>query len=612
MHKRYSIKIAGASGQGVNVLGEVLSRAFKKAGYGTFGYREYPSLIKGGHATFQVDVSEDYINSPSKYTDLLVVLNRQSTNWHLDELKEGAIVLHDIDNPRIFNEEAKIFKEKRIQLIYIPSLGMIKDVSSNELHGNMATMGVVWNLLNLDKSILEESIRSQFKNKPEVIEKNIQCLAIGYEFADFRAPAFKTKITRWRDEDLITNGEKAELHLNLKPEATFDLVPDANFSESITLNGNLALSLGSINAGVRIYYSYPMTPSSSILSYLADMAAKTGMIVKQVEDEITAAAMAIGSNFMGTRALTGTSGGGFDLMTEHLSLAGMIEVPLVVILGQRPGPATGMPTWTAQADLMLAVFSGHGEFARVVIAPSDIEDYFYSIQEAFNISEKYQVPVIVLTDKFMAESTASVNNLDSTLIPVERYLVGDGDLEKLVSKDRYEITESGVSKRWLPGQNAADFNSNSDEHTEEGNVTEDALEAGVMIAKRLRKLETIQSELPVDQILSNNPDQIVYECNIVSWGSTGAVVKDAMHVLESHGIKVSLLNLKHLWPLSPVVLSEFLMRDNTILIEGNHNGQLAQLIKMQTGLDVASKLLKWNGRPFFVEDIADLILSFVK
>ncbi len=181
-----------------------------------------------------------------------------------------------------------------------------------------------------------------------------------------------------------------------------------------------------------------------------------------------------------------------------------------------------------------------------------------------------------------------------------------------MSKDRYQITESRVSKRWLPGQKTADFNSNSDEHTEEGNVTEDALEAGDMIAKRLRKLVTIQNELPVDQIVSNNPNQTECEINIISWGSTGAVIKDAMFVLEKEGIKINLLNLKHLWPLNPIVLKEFLVRDNIILIEGNHNGQLGQLIRMQTGIDVSSKLLKWNGRPFFLEDIADLILSFLK
>ncbi len=606
MYKRFVVKIVGASGQGVNVLGGILSRAFKRSGFGIFGYREYPSLIKGGHATFQIDISETYINSSSEKTDVLIVLNKQSTKWHLEEMRENSIIIHDIDNPRIFKTEAEIIKSKNIKLVYFPALDLVGGIGGNELHGNIATIGALWNALGLSLEVLTESIKTEFKDKPQVIEKNLQCLELGFKYSSYDIPAFKAKITRWNAEDLVSNDEKSILHFNgsdLSELVTFNLQPKSEFEKSLIINGNLALSLGAINSGVRIYYSYPMTPASSILTYLAEMADETGMIVKQVEDEITASAMAIGSNFMGTRSLTGTSGGGFDLMTEHLSLAGMIEVPFVVVLGQRPGPATGMPTWTAQGDLMLSIFSGHGEFPRVVLAPATIEDCFYSIQEAFNIAEKYQIPVIVLTDKFLAESTTSVNEFDKNRIPIVRNLVDEKDLEKLESKDRYRITENGVSLRWLPGQKAADFNSNSDEHTEEGNVTEDAEESERMIEKRIKKLQTIHDELPVDQIVSNNSENPAMEINILSWGSTGSVVRDTFELFKESNIKVNLLNLTYLWPLNRSVLQQFVNQQNVVLIEGNNSGQLGHLVRMTTGVDTPFKVLKWNGRPFTPEEI---------
>lgn len=614
MNKRFVVKIAGASGQGLNVIGDILSKAFKRAGFGVYAYREYPSLIKGGHATYQIDVSETLINASCNAVDLLLVLNKQSTRWHLDDLKQGAIVIHNIDNPRIAKTEYEIIKQKEIKLLYIPATDIVKEVGGNELHANMTFAGVIWQLTGLAPN-LEDIIAKTFEKKPEIVEKNIQCLNLGLAYNDFsRLPSFKSRITRYDTNDLISEQEKSELHSTTPVSNLFTLNADESkeYKDNLLVSGNTALSIGAIHSGVRIYYSYPMTPSSSILTYLAEKSNLTGMIVKQVEDEITAAAMSIGSNFMGTRALTGTSGGGFDLMTEHLSLAGMIEVPFVVILGQRPGPATGMPTWTAQSDLMLSIFSGHGEFSRVVIAPKNIEDCFYSIQEGFNIAEQYQVPVIILTDKLIAESMSSITQFDYERIPISRNLITDPrELSLLESSDRYKITKSGVSHRWLPGSLAEDYNSNSDEHTEEGNITEESIESSEMIAKRLRKEQTLLNNLPEEHIVSNNVQRKrtkkssneLDEINILSWGSTGGVVEDAMKVFEERSIRVNSLNLKYLWPFRKEVVNAFLHSKNLVLVEGNHNAQLGSLIKMKTGIDIEDKILKWDGRPFFVEEI---------
>ncbi|MFS8130566.1 MAG: 2-oxoacid:acceptor oxidoreductase subunit alpha, partial [Candidatus Dojkabacteria bacterium] len=400
-----------------------------------------------------------------------------------------------------------------------------------------------------------------------------------------------------------------------------------NTSHHLIMSGNESATLGTINAGARVYYSYPMTPTSAIMEHLADYAHQTGMIVKQAEDEITASAMAIGSMHMGTRALTGTSGGGFDLMTEHVSLAGMIEVPFVCILGQRPGPATGMPTWTTQGDLMLAINAGHGEFPRCVMAVKDAEDTYYKIQEAFNIAEKFQIPVVVLTDKYIAESSFQIDKLDEGKVPILRgnLVVDQKELDELKSTDRYKLVESGISKRWLPGSKAEGYNAQSDEHDEEGNLTEEAIPAEQMMEKRLNKMKTLIKDLPEPEIFSNRHNLTLHLgqkpevktntkiINLIGWGSTYCVVKDVMKEYLKDDVTVNYFHLEYLWPLKTEKLTKFLKENpNTILIECNHTGQLGKLIRMETGIEIKNKILKWDGRPFFLEELKEKIDSFTK
>lgn len=627
---RLTIKIAGQSGQGVNVLGEILTKAFKRAGLYTFGYREYPSLIKGGHASYQIDIGSSQILAPSRNLNMLFVLNRQSTVWHEMEFapERPSVIFHDIPNPRLNDKELNALKQANTNMIYVPALRLAQEVGGNDLTSNLVSLGTIWRVLGLDKEILIDVIRAKFASKPKIVELDVACALKGFEYVNFEMPPFTKRVVKPGE---VENEDKAKIHTEQTSESLEKIKTIAeellkgkrNTSENLIMTGNETSTLGAINAGVRIYYSYPMTPTSAIMEHLADFAHQTKMIVKQAEDEITAAAMAIGSMHMGTRALTGTSGGGFDLMTEHVSLSGMIEVPFVVILGQRPGPATGMPTWTTQGDLLLAVNAGHGEFPRCVLAVKDAEDSFYKIQEAFNIAEKYQIPVVVLTDKYIAESAFQIEKLDDEKIKIDRgiLITDENELAQLESTDRYKFSEDGISKRWLPGSKAADYNAQSDEHDEEGNLTEEAEPAMKMIAKRMSKFTTLSEHLPEPEVYSNRSKlNVVLETikkgptktiNLIGWGSTFCIVKDVMKKYLEEDITVNYLHVEYLWPLKTETIEKFLTEnENTILIECNSQGQLGKLIKMETGKDIKNKILKWDGRPFFVEELIEKINAF--
>ncbi len=290
-----------------------------------------------------------------------------SVHKYLPTVSENGVIFHNIPRLMLTPEEERLITERNLHLHYFDTVAMIKQVGGTSVMENVLISGAVWRLLKLPPEILLDQLKVLLVKKPELIELNIKCFNAGYEsdLADLPGVALpQPKVNKeWED--------------------------------SMVISGNQAVALGAISAGVRAYYGYPMTPSSAILVYLAENYKQTKMLVKQVEDEITAAQMTLGSMFMGTRALTATSGGGFDLMTETVSLAAMTETPFVCVIGQRPGPATGMPTWTAQGDLNLAIYSGHGEFPRCVISASDIESAYTSIQVAFNIAEKFQIPVLL-------------------------------------------------------------------------------------------------------------------------------------------------------------------------------------------------------------------------
>lgn len=572
---RYTIRFTGESGQGLNSMGEMLAQSLKESGFFTFGYREFPSLIKGGYAFHQVDTSDQPLASPSAQCDIMICLSRRSLHHYLGSIRHDGLILYDFAKLKLTDDEQQMVADKQISLVEVPAKKIALESGGKAIMSNTVLLGIIWQMLKLDTNHLIAVMKRVFADKPEIIEPNISCLNAGhtYQVEDATCP-------------------------------TFAFTPQGREQDAV-LTGNYALALGAISAGVRAYFAYPMSPSSSILTYLAATYHQTGMFVKQIEDEIAVANMTVGAMHMGTRALCATSGGGFDLMTETVSLAAITETPFVCIVAQRPGPATGLPTWTAASDLNLVMYAGHGEYTRLVVAASHPEDCYTLIQEAFNLAEEFQIPVIVLSEKQIAESLFQVEKFADPL-PIERHVVPEDQLPELQPKDRYALTDSGISPRWFPGTSPATFNANSDEHLEDGSLTEDAAPAQAMYDKRLRKEQALLKKLPEPQIFGPNQAALSF----IGWGSLKNTVLDALTLWNQQHPKkqINYLHVSYLYPLKTETIISFLKTaQRPVLIEQNATAQLGQLIRQKTGQEISDQLLKYDGRPFYIEDIVEYL-----
>lgn len=569
--KRTSIKIVGESGMGPSSMGRIVTRVLKQMGFYVYSDREYPSLIKGGHASVQIDFAKEPLHSLKHKVDLIIALDISGMMAYMDRLKTKGLMVHAYDRYEKIRGLADKVQQYDIDLRYYPALPIVRQLGGRDVMVNTVMMGLLWRILGLDLKLLKKAIEKQLGKKPDLLPLNYQCVDKGYS------------AEQWQEV----------------PDLKVDL-PQGEAPDTLMLDGNTAVALGAVRAGVRAHYQYPMSPSSSILMHLANWAKDTKMLVKQAEDEITAAQMAYGSMLMGTRALTATSGGGFDLMSETVSLVGITEVPWVCVLCQRPGPGTGLPTWTNQGDLNLAMHAGHGEYARLVLAGSDPTSCYELIQQAYNYAETFQIPVIMLSEKVICEAQAMVPPFKMD-IPIERGLVtGEAELAGLKSTDRYKITESGVSKRWIPGSAPVGYYSNGDEHREDGTLTEAADEASAMYAKRIYKQNALKAALP-DPVLHGDENA---EISVVGWGSTKGVMLDAIKALAEQGTLVNYLHYDYLWPLKTEKFEKLHQQSKkVILLEGNYGGQFGHLLECETGLKFADKFLKYDGRPFYLEEV---------
>ncbi|NOS67839.1 MAG: 2-oxoacid:acceptor oxidoreductase subunit alpha [Candidatus Peribacteraceae bacterium] len=581
---RISIKITGAQGQGVNSVGEICAKGLKRAGYCVFGYREYMSLIKGGHSSYQLDVSHEKIESSETKVNVLVTFNHHGLETNADDVKDGGIIIHQTPQWKFAAKDDVALNKRKITVLYLPTEDILKKLKAKPILGNVLITSVVWSLLGRSADGLKELVREQFGHKgEELVQMNFGAIDAGFAF---------TKSVVSGDD-----GVSADVRLS---------DPDPQWENHMLLTGSVAMGLGLIHGGCRFYAGYPMTPASPLLTFIAETQNKTGMVVKQAEDEITAAQMMSGAMYMGTRAATGTSGGGFDLMTETLSLDGIIENPSVFVLAQRPGPATGLPTWTAQGDLLLAIGSAHGEFARCVLSVSDAQDCFDLMPEAFNLAEEFQTPVIVMTDKHTAEALFTQPPYDQSKATIRRgNLVTDAkQLKKLKSTDRYDpAAKDGISARWLPGTEAATYCAQGDEHDSAGNVNETAANAKAQMEKRMKKMEALKKMLPEPELIgSQNPETL-----IVGWGSNKGVILDAIKDQKNIGY----LHYTYLWPMKTEKLEKLMQKaKKTILVECNHHGQLGMVIKMASGIDIKEKILKYDGRPFFYDELLSRITNY--
>lgn len=563
MSNRYSIKLGGESGQGINTLGLLLSKSLKSAGYDIFAYREYPSLIKGGVASYQIDISSGPINSSSKFCNLLAILDPDSIQEYINTLNSNGVLIYD-DKIEFTEEQKSIIQNKNISTIYIDTQTIATQAGGNPIMANTVMISFIWKLLGLSQQSLENIVKEIFIEKgEEIVEKNIKCISVGFN---------------------------SEVYNEQYNQSSYIPEPKDQNKDNKILTGNDALALGAIACGVRAYYGYPMTPATSIFKYLGNTYKHTGMLIKQAESEITAVQMVMGSMATGTRAFTATSGGGFDLMQETISCAGISEVPLVIVLAQRIGAGTGVPTWTGTSDIQTAVKAGHGEFPKAVLSVSDIPSAFVLIQKAFNIAEKFQMPVIVLTEKQIAESLFSVISLPEPL-GIQRGIEGEGK--------RYEITDNGISPRWIPTDSKSPYLNTSDEHDEYGTSTEVSKEILTMSQKRMRKLETLKREIPEPTLYGN----ITANTVLVGSGSTKNAVLDAI----TDGKDIAYLHYEYIYPLKTELLMNLVSQNKRlVLVENNQTGELGKIITETCGYQFKEAILKADGRPIFLEDILDI------
>ncbi len=546
-----NIVIAGEAGQGIVTIGDLLSNLLVRLGYSIVVDQSYQSRIRGGHNSFSIRVSSEPITAPCETIDLLVALNAESCSMHNRDMAANASIISD-----------DAFGDACGGVLRVP----YKKLASGRFV-NTAALAVAAAVLGLPRDAVNDIVAEQFEKKPDLATQN--AVALKNAFA-------------WFDEN------HSAMHV---------LPPARDKGKKIILNGNEAIGLGAISAGLKFLSFYPMTPATSIALTVIKHAEQTGVVVEQAEDEIAAVNMAIGAAFAGGTSMVSTSGGGFALMVEGISLAAMTEVPLVCVVSQRPGPATGLPTRTEQADLMFVLFSGHGEFPRAVFSPGSIEDCFHLTRQAFDVANASQGPVFLLTDQFLADSYRDVVPFSGKdLIPVDARVLSDAGPNYL----RYKLTPDGISPRALPGMGDSLVVSDSDEHTEDGHLTEDLSVRKLMVEKRLKKMDVIKSMYQPPRLIGGNSAEILF----VVWGSTLGSALEAARALTAQGKKTSVLYFPQVWPIVPQSFEGHLKAAKRLVaIEGNATGQFASLLKMEAGVAFDKLILRYDGLPITPEFI---------
>jgi len=573
MAAEINFMVGGEAGQGVQTIGATLAKTLFRAGLYVFSDQDYESRIRGGHSFYRVRAADREILAFAEPVDVLVAIDQNTFNLHHNEVKEDGVIIFD-------SEKLKPEGDHR-NLLGIPLEKLAEEKAGNKVMANSVAAGAAISVGGYDFAILEDVLKDQFARLgKDIIEANIKAARAGYDSARQNPKAVRTPI---------------------KP-ATKD-------RKMMLLDGNQALALGAMAAGLKFMAAYPMTPTTSIIEYIADKGRKFNIVVIQPEDEIAAMNMAVGAGFAGVRSMTATSGDGFALMTEGLGLAGITETPVVIVLGQRPGPAVGLPTRTEQGELGFAIFGGSGEFPRIVLAPCTITDAFDTAARAFNLAEKYQTPVIILTDHYFSTMSQTIPRFDLGEVVIDRgELISEAEAEKLTEYKRHKITDSGISPRLIPGHGKQLVVTDSDEHDETGHMIEDAKTRRLMVAKRLRKLEGAKNALAAPRYHPRPKAKTT----LVGWGSTYGAIREAASMLEKDGTAASILQLNDLWPFPAGEVAGALGKTSkNIVIENNATGQLASLIRQETGIKVSHKILKFDGRPFSPAFIASEVKKVV-
>jgi len=622
-----SWRVGGPQGSGVDTAASMFARACAAGGLYMFGRREYYSNIMGRHSYYDVRVANHPLTCHTDTVDLLTTFEAETLVRHAGSVVPGGGIIYDVGvadvpleritflDPRVREELAEYLQQRGLPL---STVGIIEDarqrgvqlfpVSYHELTRHLAqalqipssTAGRALNtfavavscaLLEYDPKYLVKALEKTFPGKQKVIDMNVCAVEIAYEF-------------------VRENLDVHEFHMRLAPRETAERL--------MYLNGNQATALGKLAGGLTFQTYYPISPATDESVYLEAHetfpvnGAEGGVVVVQTEDELSAIGMAAGAALTGARSATATSGPGFSLMVEGLGWAGMNEVPVVITLYQRGSPSTGMPTRTEQGDLHFAIYGGHGEFPRIVLASGDVEECFYDAAQAFNYAERYQMPVIHLLDKALASMSTTLPPFDLEKITIERGVLFEPHAGGNGHYERFAFTETGISPRALLGQPGGTHWMTGAEHTPDGHVTEDPVIRERMMEKRFRKLELAAQEIPEEEKLKIHGDPHA-KFTIVSWGSTKGALLEALERLQADGVAARFIQVRLLWPFPALELSRHLENAAPlVVVENNFSGQFAELLRGQTGYEADHRVVKYNGRPMSGQELHAALLEIAR
>ena len=558
--EEYSILIGGKAGFGIDKAGSIISRILNRLGYRIYIYRDYPSLIRGGHTFSIIRACRDKIAAHYDKVDFILALNQDSVNLHKKRLKSNTVIIYDSDSVKLEGLPGTA------KTVGIPIGKIIKEENANEIMRNSCIVGALCKAIGIDWNILDIVFKKEILKE---IESNLKVARRGYDAVGAGSP-----------RPITQGAETAPLPI---------------------LSGNQAIGLGLIKAGLKTYIAYPMTPTSPILHFLAEVSEDFSLKVIHPENEIGVILMALGASYAGEKAAVGTSGGGFCLMTEGLSMAGMAELPIVIVMGQRPGPSTGLPTYSAQTDLHFVLNAGQGEFPRFIVAPGDAEEAYYWSAAAMNITWKYQMPSIILTDKNLGEGVFNFDINSIKEVSEENPSMWD----RKPPFKRYLNTENGISAMAFAPEKEVIIKVNSYEHDESGITTEDPQFTVLMQEKRLRKEKYLSEEMKKYSAVNIYGDEKA-SVALLCWGSNKGLCVELARKL---GLKV----------IQPVVLSPFPVEqfkdavkglDKIICVENNATGQLERLIRFY-GFGVDERILKYDGRPFSLDELEEKIKRII-
>lgn len=572
MISQLSWKVGGQQGEGIESTGEIFSTTLNRMGYYLYSYRHFSSRIKGGHTNNNIRISTKEVRSISDHTNILVAFDQETIDINAAELVDNGVILAD----EKFNPE--VDENLNVQLISVPFTEIANEHGS-KLMKNMVAVGASAGLMHLDIDKFKDMIYTMFARKgEEIVNNNIEALNGGFNYIQERLNAI---------------------------EGDFEL-EKVSERESLYLIGNDAIGFGALNAGVRFMAAYPITPASDIMEYMIEHLPKVDGTVIQTEDEISAVTMAIGSNYAGARSFTSSSGPGLSLMMESIGLSGMTETPLVIVDTMRGGPSTGLPTKQEQSDLMQMIYGTHGEIPKIILAPADVEDAFYLTTEAFNLADKYQAPVILLSDLQMSLGKQSANPFDLSKVEIDRGQIITEDIENDGAYfERFKLTESGISDRPIPGVKGGIHHVTGVEHNPNGTPNESAVNRKEQMDKRMRKVKELSIDTPFKVNGEEESDLLV-----ISFLSGNGAVDEAV---ERVGGNITTIHMRQLFPVPIEALRPYLDGAKKVLVvEQNYTGQLFKVLKMNYhDHNKMESFSKYDGTPLKPMEIERHIKQFM-